>query len=75
MHHGFDIGNATARGFQVVDSSAADFYLMAKFGKNASEAWVDIARSHGQPLEGQQRKLLLGGSASVWTGDYAAAGW
>jgi hypothetical protein len=70
----FDVQNATRLGFRTVDSSAADFYLMGQMGKNTTEAWRDISLSHGRPLAGQQRKLLLGGSASAWTGGYAAAG-
>ena len=45
-----------------------------EFGKNATDAWRDISLSRGRSLVGQQRLRLLGGSASVWTGDYAAAG-
>ena len=71
----FDAWNATSLGFQTVDSSAADFYLMSAFGQNASVTWRDIAvSSTGQRLAGKLRSLLLGGSASVWTGDYAAVG-
>jgi hypothetical protein len=42
--------------------------------KNATVAWRDISLSQGQKLKPTRVPLLLGGSVSVWTGDYARRG-
>lgn len=42
---------------------------MYQFGRNSSETWRDISLANGKPLVQPQRRLLLGGSVSVWTGD------
>eukprot|EP01046_Picozoa_sp_COSAG06_P012893 COSAG06_NODE_769_length_12440_cov_7.241796_13_plen_607_part_00 len=70
----FTVDNATALGHRVVNSDNSVFYLMYQMGKNATIAWRDISLSQGHKLNPARMPLLLGGSVSVWTGDYARRG-
>ena len=65
----FTVHNSTVLGHPTVNSDNSAFYLMYQFGRNSSETWRDISLANGKPLVQPQRRLLLGGSVSVWTGD------
>ena len=76
----FTVHNSTVLGHPTVNSDNAAFYLMYQFGRNSSETWMDISLANGKPLVQPQRRLLLGGSVSVWSGDckcrvHSSRGW
>jgi hexosaminidase len=72
---GYSAVQATAAGYEAVESAGGQFYLDHPKGKgwaDLSSYWFDITR--GQTLTAKQQELLLGGEVSMWNNPWCLWG-